>query len=352
LGVEALSSKSVASEDAELIAMASRFLNEIGVRSALQLRVNSLGTPQCRAKYESQALVPFFTAHRGELSEASQMKLADGRALRILDSSDAADVEVVRGAPSLMSALDAASRHRFDRVRSALGALGVEHVLDERLVRGLDYYTHTIFEFVNDDKLGRQQRTALAGGRYDGVVGALDGPKHVASFGWAAGVERLEILMQELQGDFAESSDPIVAVISARGAAVVADEDGGADDDAPIGPGEMAALQLCEQLRAQNFVVTFEHNGSVRRQLNRANKLGAVVAVIVGDDEVERGILKLRDMATGEESEIGDEFEALVEILRDRATPGELEELGSDVMMEALQAHLQAQQAQQQQGKK
>jgi histidyl-tRNA synthetase len=165
-------------------------------------------------------------------------------------------------------------------VRTALGALGVEHVLDERLVRGLDYYTHTIFEFVNDDKLGRQQRTALAGGRYDGVVGALDGPKHVASFGWAAGVERLEILMQELHGDFAEPSDPIVRCDcgARRGAAA---DDGGAGGRRSTRRSAARRWRRCssaEQLRAQNGFALHEHSGSLRRQLNRANKLGASVA--------------------------------------------------------------------------
>lgn len=323
--------------------MAARFLDEINVRSALQLRINSLGTPQCRARYESDLLLPFFTANRGELSEASQAKLADGRALRILDSADPADIEVVRSAPSLMAALDATSRRRFDHVRSALGALGVDHVLDERLVRGLDYYTHTIFEFVNDDKLGRQQRTALAGGRYDGVVGALDGPKHIASFGWAAGVERLEILMQELHGDFAEASDPIVAVIVARGAAAGHDEDGPSDDDAPLDRATLAAMALCEQLRALNFVIAFEHSGSLRRQLNRANKLGAACAVIIGDEEVDRGVVKLRDMATGTESEVSDNLDELAEMLRDRVTPDEMEDMSraqQNQLMESMREQL------------
>ena len=308
LGVEALAAKSVAGEDAELIAMAARFLGEIGLADALELRINSLGTPAARAAYEQSLLAPFLHAHRGHLSAASQAKLADGRALRVLDSADPADVELLRAAPSLLAALDRASRLRFDNVRTALAALGVRHTLDERLVRGLDYYTHTIFEFVNDDKLGRQQRTALAGGRYDGVVAALGGPKHVASFGWAAGVERLEILLHDSHGASAEQADATIAVVAARaddGAAADerADDGSGPALEAPLCRASLAALALAEQLRASGFCVHHEHTGSLRRQLNRANKLGARAALIVGDRELDRDVVVLRDLATGSEEE-------------------------------------------------
>jgi histidyl-tRNA synthetase len=349
LGVEALASKSLAGEDAELIAMAARFLADLGVGAALQLRINSLGTPHCRAAYETTLLAPYLAKHRGELSEASQAKLADGRALRVLDSADAKDVDVVRGAPLLSAALDAHSRARFDNVRAALGALGVEYALDERLVRGLDYYTHTIFEFVSDDKLGRQQRTALAGGRYDGVVGALGGPKHVASFGWAAGVERLELLLHEdADEDADESAEPLLAVVVARvdDGAEERDEDGsGAVREVPLCRASLAALSLTERLRSWAFAVTHEHGGSLKRQLNRAHKAGAKLALVVGDRELDRNVIVVRDLASGAEREHAhDDVDGLARLLADAtgvAGAGELldgGELDADEMREHLAA--------------
>lgn len=148
-----------------------------------------MGDSVTRNKYSS-VLSEYLTKHADKLSPTSRDRLAAGRALRVLDSTEDADLAVVRHAPSLLASLDDSSRDRFDAVQRALGALAIPFTVDDRLVRGLDYYQHTIFEFVVDhEALGRQQRTVLAGGRYDGLVGALGGVRHVASCGWAAGVE-------------------------------------------------------------------------------------------------------------------------------------------------------------------
>ena len=170
------------------------------------MRVNTLGDAASRAAYVG-ALSAFLSQHVDALTPTSRERLAAGRALRVLDSSDEADIAVVRGAPSLLASLTPFARSRFDAVRAALAALAIPHTIDERLVRGLDYYQHTIFEFVVDDEaLGRQQRTVLAGGRYDGLVGQLGGQRHVASCGWAAGVERLALLLEKRANAALQSS--------------------------------------------------------------------------------------------------------------------------------------------------
>ena len=182
------------------------------------------------------------------------------------------------------------------------------HHIDTRLVRGLGYYKHTVFEIEAvgadaDVRLGAQQRTLLAGGRYDGLLGALGGPKHIAAFGWAAGIERLELL---LFGDSSEESEflaldraePLVAVCVARGKLAAT-----AYSEQVECQASMAALALTSALRAGDINIVYEHYGSLKRQLQRADKAGAVVAIIVGEDELARNVVRLRNLKAGTETE-------------------------------------------------
>jgi histidyl-tRNA synthetase len=256
-------------EDAELIAMASHYLSTLGV--TVELRINSLGDAEGRAAYVEQ-LTAYLNAHIDALTPTSRERVQASRALRVLDSSEPSDIEVVRRAPSLLASLDARSRARFDAVRRALGALGVAHTVDDKLVRGLDYYQHTIFEFVADNALGRQQRTVaceandcrsrrdccsqvLAGGRYDGLVSALGGQSQCASCGWAAGVERLALLMQQQRDADADAAaaattvdvDPtLIAVVAARSPKeLVHDVDDGDDDGVMVAPTYTETSEVC-----------------------------------------------------------------------------------------------------------
>ena len=235
-----------------------------------------LGDPESRADYR-RALVDYFSAHRGSLSEDSRRRL-DTNPLRILDSKDPADIRVNADAPPFDRYLNEASRDFFAAVRDGLDRLGIEYRLNPRLVRGLDYYTHTVFEFVTTD-LGAQG-TVLAGGRYDGLVELMGGPA-MPGVGWAAGVERLALLIDE-------PPPP------ARPVALV-----------PVGEqGEALALTMAETLRGQGFAVDLGYSGNVSRRMRRANRVNARSAVLIGDDEVARNVVTLRDLDSGEQSEV------------------------------------------------
>src|SRR5262249_31051149 len=190
--------------------------------------------------------------------------------MRIFDSKEATDQRVASDAPAFADYLSAESRRFFDRVRDGLDRLGINHRLNPRLVRGLDYYTHTAFEFVTTD-LGAQG-TVIGGGRYDGVVEMMGGPA-MPGIGWAAGVERLAMLIDKPPG-------------LRRPVAVV-----------PIGEaGEAAALTIAEVLRYHGWAVDLGYSGNLGRRLRRANNVNARVAVLIGEDEIARNVVALRDL--------------------------------------------------------
>src|SRR5437870_2257169 len=178
--------------DIEVIALGQRILGALGIADKVVLELNTLGDPQSRSAYRD-ALVAYFSARVSELSEDSRRRL-ERNPLRILDSKDSADQRIAAEAPDFEQYLNEASREFFGRVRDGLDALGISYRLNPRLVRGLDYYTHTVFEFVTTD-LGAQG-TVLAGGRYDGLVEVMGGPA-MPGVGWAAGIERLAMLIAE-----------------------------------------------------------------------------------------------------------------------------------------------------------
>jgi len=262
--------------DIEVIALGHRILKKLGIGERVVLELNTLGDPESRAAYR-EALVQYFASHRAELSVDSQRRL-ETNPLRILDSKDPGDIRVNADAPAFDAHLNDVSFEFFGRVRDGLARLGIDYRLNPRLVRGLDYYTHTVFEFVTTD-LGAQG-TVLAGGRYDGLVELMGGPS-MPGVGWAAGIERLAMLID----------DPPAAM---RPVALV-----------PIGEeAEVFTLRLAEDLRDRGLAVDLGYSGNLARRMRRADRVGARVAVLLGEDELARGSATLRDLDTGQQSDL------------------------------------------------
>jgi histidyl-tRNA synthetase len=257
--------------DIEVIALGRHILEVLGVAEDTTLELNTLGDPESRAGYR-EALVDYFQSHLQALSEDSRERLARNP-LRILDSKDAGDRKVIANAPLFSDYLNQESRDFFARVTAGLDALGIPYVLNPRLVRGLDYYTHTAFEFTTT-KLGAQG-AVLAGGRYDGLIEVMGGPP-TAGIGWAAGVERLALLIDEVPA-------------AARPIAVI-----------PIGDlAEVPALKLTSELRHAGFAVDLAFGGNIKKRMRRANTLLARAAVLLGEDELAQHSATLRDLDSG-----------------------------------------------------
>ncbi|HEX5318223.1 MAG TPA: histidine--tRNA ligase, partial [Stellaceae bacterium] len=257
--------------DIEVIALGQRILDALGIAKNVTLELNTLGDPESRAAYR-KALVAYFSGRKSDLSEDSVRRL-ETNPLRILDSKDPGDIRINADAPPFDDYLNDASKNFFARVRDGLERIGVAHRLNPRLVRGLDYYTHTAFEFVTTD-LGAQG-TVMGGGRYDGLVEVMGGPA-MAGVGWAAGIERLALLIAEPP----KPARPVVLI--------------------PIGePAEAIALKLSEALRDAGLVVELGYSGNVQRRMRRADRLGARAAVLLGDDEIAAGTVTLRDLDSG-----------------------------------------------------
>jgi histidyl-tRNA synthetase len=259
--------------DVEVIAAGARILDELGILSRTVLELNTLGDVASRQAYRA-ALVTYYGARVAELSEDSRRRL-ERNPLRILDSKDTGDIEVNSGAPPYSDYLNDTSRDFFAAVRRGLDAIGIAYRISPKLVRGLDYYCHTAFEFVTTD-LGAQG-TVMGGGRYDGLVGIMGGPD-TPGVGWAAGIERLAMLIAEPPG-------------LARPIAIV-----------PVGEAaELPALRLAEDLRRAGFTVDHGYSGNVGRRLKRANKVTARIAVLLGDDELKRDAATVRDLDSGDQ---------------------------------------------------
>jgi len=273
--------------DVETIALGADILGALGVLTDCVLQLNTLGDTESRTAYRA-ALVDYFSAHRDKLSEDSLRRL-ERNPLRILDSKDAGDVAINAGAPHFDKYLTDAARDFFARVRGGLDALGIAYQLNPRLVRGLDYYCHTAFEFVTQS-LG-SQGTVLGGGRYDGLMKLMGGPD-TAAIGWAAGVDRLALLIAE------PPAAPRPVALIPMGAA-----------------GETKAMTLAHELRGAGFAVDLGYSGNMKRRMQRANKVRAAAAVFLGDDELARGAAALRNLDTGEQIEVP------LDQLKDRLAP-------------------------------
>lgn len=275
IGVEVLGAPE-AWADVEVIALGSHILDELGVLSKTVLHLNSLGDPESRAAYRER-LVGYFSSHEGKLSEDSRNRLHKNP-MRILDSKDEGDRALVKDAPLMADSLNEVSRDFFKALADGLDSLGIGYEIDPRLVRGLDYYTHTAFEFVTTH-LGAQG-TVLGGGRYDGLIQSMGGPA-MPGVGWAAGVERLAALINGVP----PSPGPLAIV--------------------PIGAdAERAAWQLAADLRRAGHAVELAYRGKPGQRMKRADKLNARAALFLGDDELASGMVKLRDLASGMERTI------------------------------------------------
>jgi histidyl-tRNA synthetase len=262
--------------DIEVITVAADILDRLGLLDRCVLKLNSLGDPESRAAYR-KVLVDYYSRHMAQLSEDSRERL-NRNPLRILDSKDEGDQRINAGAPSFGDHLKQASRAFFTAVQDGLGAAGVPFEIDPALVRGLDYYTHTAFEFVTSH-IGAQG-TVLGGGRYDGLIAELGGPP-TAGIGWAGGIERLVMLANE------PKALPRPVVLAPLGAAA-----------------EARALGIARTLRKAGIAVEQDYRGNMKRRMQRANKLNARAAVIIGDDELAKGVAQVKDLDSGEQREV------------------------------------------------
>jgi histidyl-tRNA synthetase len=258
--------------DAEIILLSARLLRLLGLRD-VKLLVNSLGTPASRAAYRDK-LSTYFGGHAGSLDEDSKRRLA-GNPLRILDSKNPQMQRIIAGAPLLLESLDAASRQHFESLCVQLRSAGIEYHVEPHLVRGLDYYTRTVFEWTTD-ALGSQS-TVCAGGRYDGLVAQLGGPD-TPGIGWAMGQERIVMLLQKQNLALSQERPQIYLVLAGEQA-------------------EIPAFKLAEQLRDAWPQLAVQINlggGSFKTQFKRADKSGAEFALVLGDDEVARGVVAVK----------------------------------------------------------
>ncbi len=264
------------SGDVEVIALGADFLAALGIEGKVTCEVNSLGDAESRTAYRDK-LVDYLNQHRSRLSADSRTRLTRNP-LRILDSKDKNDRAIVAGAPLLSDSLNDASRQFFDDLLEGLEIAGVSFRINPRLVRGLDYYCHTAFEFTTDT-LGAQG-ALVAGGRYDGLIDQMGGAP-TSGTGWAAGVERLSMMID----------DPPPA---ARPIAVV-----------PVGEDTAGeALALAQRLRRAGFTVDLAFSGNMRKRMKHANKANARVALLLGEDELVKQAATVRDMESGEQMQV------------------------------------------------
>lgn len=272
--------------DAELIIMTWRLWGLLGLRNAVTLELNSLGTSEARANYR-EALVEFLSARLDQLDEDSKRRLSSNP-LRILDTKVPETQALLVDAPKLADHLDEASKVHFEGLKARLDAAGIPYVINPKLVRGLDYYSKTVFEWVTD-KLGAQG-TVCAGGRYDGLVEQMGG-KPTAGVGFAMGVERLVLLLETLEQVPSDIARQVDVYFCAFGEAA-----------------ELQALVLAEQLRDRLPGLRLQMNagaGSFKSQFKKADKSGALFALILGEDELAQQVVGLKPLRdNGEQQHI------------------------------------------------
>ncbi|WP_150225740.1 histidine--tRNA ligase [Streptococcus constellatus] len=277
IGVECFGSNNPAT-DVETIAMAAQFFNEIGIRN-VTLQLNSLGNAESRAAYR-QALIDYLTPLKDSLSKDSQRRLGENP-LRVLDSKEKEDKLAVENAPSILDYLDEESQTHFQAVRSLLEALEIPYIINTNMVRGLDYYNHTIFEFTAD--VAGNELTICAGGRYDSLVAYFGGPE-TAGFGFGMGVERL-LLVLEKQGVELPLEDSLDVYIAVLGE--------GANNK---------ALEIVQALRKQGFTAERDYlNRKLKAQFKSADTFGAKVLITLGESEIESKHVTVKNNQTREE---------------------------------------------------
>nr|WP_194298876.1 histidine--tRNA ligase [Acetobacter peroxydans] len=262
--------------DAEVIAMGYAVLSALGVAEHVTLELNTLGDAESRDAWRA-ALVAYFSDYRDRLSEDSLVRL-EKNPLRILDSKNEGDRALVADAPRMAEFLTPQAQDFWDELRAKLDVFGIRYKVSPGIVRGLDYYNHTTFEFVTT-RLGAQG-TVLAGGRYDGLVKQMGGPD-VPAIGWAAGVERLAMLLETPP----QAPRSVVIV--------------------PVGtPDEQALCGILQALRGQGVRTEIGYKGALRKRMERAAKQNASHVLFVGEDELARGLFRVKDMESGQECEV------------------------------------------------
>ena len=279
-GVECFGSASPLA-DAEIIALAKSLFDTLGVKD-LSLEINSIGCPTCRAEYH-KALKEYFSSRKDELCDTCKSRL-DRNPMRILDCKSPICHEIAEGAPVVIDYLCDECKEHFENVQKYLKAQNIEYTINPQIVRGLDYYTKTVFEFVSNS-IGAQG-TVCGGGRYDGLVEELGG-QHTPSLGFSMGIERLMLLMEAQGCEFPEAEKPDLFIVALGEKAT------------------LKAVEIAKDMREEGFSALLDLNQrSVRAQMKYADKLGAKFNVVIGDNEVEAKTAKLKNMQTGEETEI------------------------------------------------
>ncbi|TKB51558.1 histidine--tRNA ligase [Ferrimonas sediminicola] len=269
-----------ADADAEVLMMSARLWQRLGIADTVRLEINTLGTSEERAAYR-EALVAFLEQHKARLDEDSQRRMYTNP-LRVLDSKNADVQALLADAPALMDYLGEESKAHFSLLRELLDGAGIQYRVNPRLVRGLDYYNHTVFEWITDS-LGAQG-TVLAGGRYDGLVDQLGG-KDTPAVGFASGIERLVLLLETL-GKFDTLPAPVEVYVCAMGAGTLG-----------------SAMTLADELRRETELAVMMHcgGGNFKKQMKRADKSGAAVALIIGEDELQQGVVTVKPLRAGGE---------------------------------------------------
>ena len=270
--------------DAELIAMSARFWNELGL-AGLELQINTLGTSAARKRYR-EVLVDYFSAHESTLDEDSQIRLHKNP-LRILDSKNPEMQAIIDSAPSMSDYMDTESTDHFEGLKQLLAATNISYTVNPRLVRGLDYYSKTVFEWVTD-QLGAQG-TVCAGGRYDGLIEHFGG-KAIAGIGFAMGLERLVELIGHNEERHRQASPHVYLIIAGEGA-------------------ELSGFRLAEQLKDElKELKLLMHcgGGSFKSQFKKADRSGAQIALILGEDELKKQVVSMKPLRRqGDQTEIG-----------------------------------------------
>lgn len=262
--------------DIELISLVQHLLTEFAINKNVKLEINSLGDSETTSKYR-EALISYLKKFQNDLSEDSQNRLIKNP-LRILDSKDKTDKEIISNAPKISDYYTKESSDFFEQILNGLAILDIPYTVNNKLVRGLDYYCHTVFEFVTED-LGAQG-AVFAGGRYNNLVSSVGG-KHTPAIGFAGGIERVMELI-----NYAEKKERPIYIIPIGGEA------------------EEHALTLASELRRNGLYVIYEHSGTLKTRMKKANQANAKVVLIFGDEELSSKTLKIKNMDTGEEKMI------------------------------------------------
>lgn len=267
--------------DAEMISLATQICSELRLRD-LHLEINSIGCPKCRAEYH-KALKEYFGARKDELCPTCQERL-DRNPMRILDCKSPICSEIASNAPVVLDYLCDECKEHFEAVKRYLGVMNIEYRVNPHIVRGLDYYTKTVFEIISDS-IG-SQGTICGGGRYDGLVEELGGQR-TPSLGFAMGLERIQLVMESQGCEFPDAEKPDLFIVAMGDKAT------------------LKAVEIAKDMREEGFAVLYDLNErSLRAQMKYADKLNAKFNVVIGDNEVDEGVAEIKNMQTGEKTKI------------------------------------------------